>query len=172
MAIFKVQDFEGADFDRPEGVVGDPTNPDELVTLPLEDGSLAQLGTKRTLLKLLRAMRLRRQWLLHASDETLGVAVGGCKLVFFESTLLAQRLIAGFLPVYIGGEVLWAHRTLSLMLPLKDALPSLGFHDESGQRIFEQNNELREINVVAVDWSYPSTSLKDADPLRFDFTPE
>ena len=64
------------------------------------------------------------------------------------------------------------HRTLSLMLRIRDALASLGFHDESGQRIFEENPELRQINVVAIDWKYPGTSLNDADPLRFDFMPE
>ena len=39
---FKLSRSSGAAVAQ-EGVVGDPTNPDELVALPLEDGSLAQL---------------------------------------------------------------------------------------------------------------------------------
>jgi hypothetical protein len=92
-----------------------------------------------------------------------------------EQTLLNQRLLHAFLPVYIGGAVRWVARTTSLVLSTGDALSSVGACSASAP---QNNIGLREANMTLFDWNFQasppdSTSgslLSDPSPLHYDFT--
>ena len=61
MALF-TQASLGSDFDRPLGVVGDPVNPFDSISLPLSDGTVVHVfDAKRTSIALLKQMRTVRK---------------------------------------------------------------------------------------------------------------
>ena len=69
MALF-TQSSLGSDFDRPNGVIGDPVSPNDPITLPLSDGTVVQVfDTKKTALSLLKQMRtVGKTWNVYASS--------------------------------------------------------------------------------------------------------
>ena len=100
-------------------------------------------------------------------------------MLILESTLISQKLITSYIPIYFGGEVRWANRTTSLVLSTTDALKSIGFCHK-GELPFNNNLDLRvgSAYMQLVDWNFeanPSSSgagslLSDPSPLRYDFT--
>ena len=76
------------------------------MVLQLSDGTVTQVfDTLRTGLKLLAFMRHNSQWNVYASDDVVCVSVGAAKLLLLESSLINQKLIMSYLPLYLGGEV-------------------------------------------------------------------
>ena len=100
-------------------------------------------------------MRQREQWLLQASDDIFIVSCGA-KMFVCESTLINQKLFASFMPQYIGGQTRFAHRSMSSLMQLGDALQSVGFCLQ-GQTI-QNNYDLTTMqgppHIAIVDWNY------------------
>ena len=71
MALFTQSSFGSADFDRPNGIVGDPVSPSDPIVLPLSNGTVVQVfDTKRTALTLLKQMRtVGKTWNVYASED-------------------------------------------------------------------------------------------------------
>jgi hypothetical protein len=166
-------------YDVPEGETT-PAHLNDAVTLQLSDGTVAQVFDKlSTGLKLLAFMRTNSQWNVYASDDVVCVSIGAVKMLILETTLISQKLITSYLPIYLGGEVRWANRTTSLVLSTTDALKSVGFC-HMGELPFSNNLTLRvgSAHMQLIDWHYeanPSSSgagslLSDPVPLRYDFT--
>jgi hypothetical protein len=179
MALFLESQFSNA-YDVPEGLGPTPAHQNAAVNLQLSEGTVAQVFDKlSTALKLLSFMRRNSQWNVYASDDVVCVSVGAAKLLVLESSLLNQKLITSYLPIYLGGEVRWASRTASLVLSTTDALKSVGFC-HMGELPFSSNLDLRVggAHMQLVDWNYeasPASSsvgslLSDPTPLRYDFT--
>ena len=125
-------------------------------------------------------MRQRSQWMLQASDDVAIVSVGAAKLLILEMSLLNQKLLASFSPSYVGGRVLFSHRTLSQSLALDDALQAVGFAKLSTTP-WAGNYDLAQApspNVLVVDWyfragaatSAQGSQLADATPIAYDYT--
>ena len=93
MALF-TQASLGSDFDRPNGIIGDPFSPDDPISLPLSDGTVVQVfDTKRTALSLLKQMRtIGKTWNVYASEDVLCVAVSYTKMIVCETNLVNQKL--------------------------------------------------------------------------------
>ena len=165
-------------YDVPEGETT-PAHQNDAVTLQLSDGTVAQVFDKlSTGLKLLAFMRTNSQWNVYASDDVVCVSIGAVKMLILETTLISQKLITSYLPIYLGGEVRWANRTTSLVLSTTDALKSVGFCHKS-ELPFNNNLDLRgSAHMQLLDWHYeanPAGSsdgslLSDPVPLRYDFT--
>jgi hypothetical protein len=166
-------------YDVPEGG-STPPHQHDAVTLQMSDGTVVQVfDTASTALKLLAFMRTNSQWNVYASEDVVCVSVGAAKLLVLETTLISQKLITSYLPIYLGGEVRWANRTTSLVLSTTDALKSVGFC-HMGELPFSGNLDLRvgAAHMQVVDWNYernPASSsvgslLSDPAPLRYDFT--
>ncbi len=170
-------------YDVPEAgsvAAATPSHENDPVTLQLSDGTVVQVFDRlSTGLRLLAFMRTNSQWNVYASDDVVCVSIGAVKLLILETTLISQKLITSYLPIYLGGEVRWANRTTSLVLSTTDALKSVGFCHR-GELPFSNNLDLRVggANMQLIDWNYeanpPSSSdgslLSDPTPLRYDFT--
>ncbi len=114
-----------------------------------------------------------------ASDDVVCVRMGAVNMLVLETTLISQKLITSYLPIYLGGEVRWANRTTSLVLSTTDALKSVGFCHMT-ELPFSSNLDLRvgAAHMQLVDWNYeanPASSsagslFSDPSPLRYDFT--
>jgi hypothetical protein len=178
MSLFTGSQFT-LSYDVPEGGT-EPPHQNDAVLLQLSDGTVAQVFDKMTTgLRLLAFMRRNSQWNVYASDDVVCVSVGAVKLLVLESSLINQKLITSYLPIYLGGEVRWASRTASLVLSTTDALKSVGFCHQ-GALPFSSNLDLRigGAHMQLVDWNYeaspPNSSsgslLSDPTPLRYDFT--
>ena len=180
MALF-TQASLGSDFDRPNGVFGDPVFPSDPISLPLSDGTVVQVfDQKRTALTLLNQMRtVGKTWNCYASEDVICVAVSYHKLLVCETNLVNQKLLSSFCPVYYGGVVRFLHRSASLVLSLTDALRAVGFSVASTAP-YANNTDLRVagVNILIVDWNFvanPATpsqgsKLEDTIPLVLDFT--
>lgn len=180
MALFTESQFASVPLDVPQGESGSPAEANSAVTLQLSDGSVATVFDKLTTgLKLLRYMRTNSQWQVAASDDILVVSVNAVKGLVMENTLVNQKLITSFLPIYLGDQVRFVHRTSSLVLSLTDALKSVGFcHTASTP--FANNLDLRTAgaHMQLFDWYYQATPadstsgtlLSDSSPIVYDFT--
>ena len=157
-----------------------PSHENDPVTLQLSDNTVVQVFDRlSTGLRLLAFMRTNSQWNVYASDDVVCVSIGAVKLLILETTLISQKLITSYLPIYLGGEVRWANRTTSLVLSTTDALKSVGFCHR-GELPFSNNLTLRTggANMQVLEWNYeanPQSSsdgslLADPTPLRYDFT--
>jgi hypothetical protein len=125
-------------------------------------------------------MRQQNMWQLQISDDVLGVSTGQ-KMLYLEMSLTNQKLLASFLPVYIGGAVRFAHRTMSQTLDLGSALQAVGFAKLSAAP-YGGNYDLAQApspRILVVDWYYrqsvsssaQGSQLSDAAPIQYDFTP-
>jgi hypothetical protein len=113
MARFTVARFPGVDYDRPVGVdpAAQPAHPTDAITLQMSDGTVQTVcDSLETSLKLITYMRALNQWSCLANDDVAIVSIHGVKGLAMEQTLLNQRLLHSFLPVYIGGAVCWVAR--------------------------------------------------------------
>ena len=88
MALF-TQTALRSDFDRPNGVVGDPVSPSDPISLPLSDRTVVQVfDTKTTALSLLKQMRtVRKTWNVYASEDVLCVAVSYDEIISMRDEL-------------------------------------------------------------------------------------
>ena len=92
MALF-TQASLGSDFDRSNGIIGDPFSPDNPISLPLSEGTVVQVfDTKRMALSLLKQMRtVGKTWNVYASEDVLCVAVSYNKLLVCETNRSSSR---------------------------------------------------------------------------------
>jgi hypothetical protein len=114
-----------------------------------------------------------------SEDVTIALANGGIKMLVCENTLQNQKLLTSFVPVYVGDELQFVHRSMSCVVSLTEALRSVGFCVKSATP-FGGNLSLRlgQTNLQLVDWNYMSSPATDGDgsqlhdgaPLLYDFT--
>jgi len=182
-ALLTAAQFASYSVQQPSGTVGGHTFGSDAVRLGLSDGSYVLVfDSKTTALKCLAFMKERQQWMLSVSDDIGIFSISGVKLLIAEQSLLTQRLVASFNPIYQAGKTLFNHRTMSQSLSLDDALQAVGFPKLSSTP-FKNNKDLKEAtpnpNMIIVDWNFCeslSTStdgslLDDPTPLAYDDTP-
>lgn len=180
MALFTETQLLDTPYDVPEGVTGTPAHPNDKFTLQLSDNTLVSIFDKFTTgFQLLTYMRLHSQWQVAASDDVTVVSINAVKGLVMEKSLISQKLITSLLPVHIGDQVRFVHRSMSTMLSLTDALKSVGYCLMADEP-FANNLDLRlgATGIQLFDWNYManpvgSTSarlLNDESPLRCDFT--
>ena len=133
-----------------------PAHATDPVVLDLSDSTRVTVFSSLTnALRCMEQMRQREQWLLQASDDIFIVSCGA-KMFVCESTLINQKLFASFMPQYIGGQTRFAHRSMSSLMQLGDALQSVGFCLQ-GQTI-QNNYDLTTMqgppHIAIVDWNY------------------
>jgi len=158
------------------------TNGTDTVTLQTSDGqNILVFDSKLTALKCIKFMYTRAQWLLQPSDDVMVVSVGATKLLVMETTLINQKLITSFQPTYQGGKVLFAHRSMSQLLSLADALQSVGFCknvEAAMNNNDDLKNSLNPTRIMVVDYFFQATLtdtakgslLNDPDPIVYDYT--
>ena len=180
MALFTEAMLINTDYDLPEGETGVPAHPNDQLTLQLSDNTLVSVFDKLTTgLRLLTYMRQHSQWQVAASDDVTVVSVNSVKGMILENSLINQKLITSFLPIYIGDQVRFVHRSMSTVLSLTDALKSVGYCLKADTP-FANNLDLRlgDTGIQLFDWNFmaspaDSTSgslLNDGTPIRYDFT--
>lgn len=143
-----------------------PANVNDPVVLDLSDSTRVTVFDKKiNALRCMEQMRQREQWLLQASDDIFIVSCG-TKLLICESTLVNQKLFASFHPCYTGGQLRFAHRSMSSVMTLADALQSVGFCLQ-GANILD-NYDLTTMTspprMLIVDWNYKATGLTSTAP--------
>ena len=136
-------------------------NGTDTVTLQTSDGqNILVFDSKLSALKCIKFMYTRGQWLLQPSDDIMVVSVGATKLLVMETTLINQKLITSFQPTYQGGKVLFAHRSMSQLLTLDQALQSVGFC-KNLEAAFSNNDDLTNAQnpsrIMVVDYFYMAT---------------
>ena len=93
----------------------------------LSDGTVQDVfDAKTSALTLMHTMRGNRSWQCYASEDVICVAVGYAKLLVMQTSLVNQRLLHQYCPVYMGGLGRWAHRNTSHVSDTADALRSVG----------------------------------------------
>ena len=179
MALFTETQLSSITYDVPVGQTA-PSNPNAQVQLQLSDGSNVTVFDKlTTALRLMTFMRASSQWQVAANDDITVVSVGATKLLLLENTLINQKLITSFLPIYLGDQVRFVHRSMSTVLILTDALKTVGFCMLSSTPL-ANNLDMRtnDTNLQLVDWNYESSPadsssgslLSDSSPIVYDFT--
>lgn len=131
------------------------------VLLTLSSGrTVTVFDSLRTALVLMEQMRVAKQSYVLLSGDVLVVSVSYHKLLVCETTLLNQKLLAAYTPFYASGQLLFAHRSLSAVEKLGDALSSVGAAVPSA---LLTNADLLAANasMVLVDWNFPNTQLED-----------
>jgi hypothetical protein len=182
-ALLTAAQFNGITVQQPTGTTGGPTYASDQVRPGLSDGSsVLVFDTKTTALKCLAFMKARQQWMLSVSDDIGIYSISGVKLLIAEQSLLTQRLVASFNPIYKAGKTLFNHRTMSQSLSLDDALQAVGFPKLSSTP-FKNNKDLKEAtpnpNKIIVDWNFKESVstyaegslLDDPTPIVYDDTP-
>ena len=139
------------------GNVAPPTvHPTDPVVLQLTDSTRVAVFTSLTnALRCMEQMRQREQWLLQASDDIFIVSCGA-KMIICESTLINHKLFASFTPIYVGGQTRFAHRSMSSIMQLGDALQSVGFclQGQTIQNNYDLINMQGPPNIFIVDWNF------------------
>ncbi len=175
MTLFTESQFSNP-YDVPESG-STPPRANDAVLLQMSDGSVVPVFDKlSTGLKLLAFMCRNSQWNVYASADVC-VSVGAVKLLVMQTSLINQKLVTSYLPIYLGGGGRWASRTASLVLSTTDALKCVGFA-HLGELSFSSNLDLRGgAHMQLVDWIYEANPangggslLSDPIPLRYDFT--
>jgi hypothetical protein len=111
----------GLAYDTPVGLTGPPASAP--VTLTLSDGTVQSVfQSVLHALSLLWKMRGNRAWVMYASEDVVCVSVCGVKMLVMETSLINQRLLNLYAPIYMGGKVRWQHKSQSLVLDTGDAL--------------------------------------------------
>jgi hypothetical protein len=172
MAFFTAAKFSN-DYDRPVGISppAQPAHPNDAVALQMSDATqITVFDTLETALKALAFLRTAGQWSCYANDDVIVVSVNAVKGLCMEQSLVNQRLLHQFTPVYQGGHVRWVARTTSLVLDTGDALSSVGACISAAP---QSNLELRDYNMTLFDWNFMASPpdsasgslLSDATPL-------
>ena len=131
------------------------------VLLPLSNGRVVTVfDSLRTALLLMEQMRVNKQSFVYAGEDCMVISVNYHKLLVCEPTLIIQKLLSAYTPVYSSGQVLFVHRSLSSVESLGAALSSEG---AAVPGALLTNADLRQakIPIVAVDWNFPDTQLED-----------
>lgn len=175
--------FTSADFttepDVPVGQTGpNPPNAAHSVQLALQDGTVLNVfDSLTTALKCLSTMRAKSQWFIQASEDIVVVSVG-TKLLLLEATLVNQKMLQSFAPLYSNGVVLFQHRNVSQLASLTTALQQSGYCMKATLP-FANNYDLKQASnppaIQVVDWYYTAfpadsssgTLLADATPIVF-----
>ena len=176
-SLFTANDFTTS-VDIPVGQTGSPPNAAHSVQLTLQDGTVINVfDSLTTALKCLSTMRAKGQWFLQASEDVVVVSVG-TKLLVLEATLINQKMLQSFAPLYQLGQVLFQHRNVSQLATLTTALQQSGYCMKAPLP-FANNYDLRQASnppaVQVVDWYYTAfpadssqgTLLQDASPIVF-----
>ena len=176
-SLFTSSDFSTA-VDVPAGQSGSPPNAAHSVQLTLQDNTVINVfDSMETALKCLSTMRAKGQWFLQASEDIVVVSVG-TKLLLLEATLVNQKLLQAFAPLYQLGRVLFQHRNVSQLANLTTALQQSGYCMKATLP-FANNYDLKNASnppsIQAVDWYYTAfptdnsqgTLLEDATPITF-----
>ena len=165
MALVRAADFPY--YLVPEGGATPPSSATIPITLTLSDGTTVTVcDQKVAALGLMEAMRRRRQWMLQLSDDVFVISIGATKMLFCENSLTLQRFVTSFHPVYINGNTLFSHRSLSQQATLYEALLQSGQLFRTTTAIAEAR-DLSEVNAVLVDWQWPNTFLLNLAPIRY-----
>ena len=179
MALFTDASFTGVALVQPYvsgAQLVTPGHPNDAVILTTSDGQTITVFDKVTnALRCLEFMHVHGQWLLQPSDDVMIVSVGYTKLLIMETTLINQKLITSFTPVYQGGRTLFAHRSMSQLLSLDDALQSVGFCKQTAAAFANNTdlvNGLNPTRIILVDWRFfASPTDADRGSLLYDPTP-
>ena len=176
-SLFAASDFS-TQVDTPTGQTGPPPNAAHSVQLTLVDGTVINVfDSLETALKCISTMRAKKQWFLQASEDVVVVSVG-TKLLIMEATLINQKMLQAFAPLYQLGQVLLQHRYVSQLATLTTALQQSGYCHKASLP-FANNYDLRNAPnppaVQVVDWFYtafPADSsqgslLADSSPIVF-----
>ena len=108
-----------------------------------------------------------RAWQMYASEDVVCVSVADVKMLVMETTLINQRILNLYAPIYMGGQVRWAHRSQSLVLDTGDALRSVGSF-AAGR--LHTNADWAPWGIQAVDWAYAAGNvLEDLVSLIYSF---
>lgn len=163
-AVTPVKQGSGPVVNSPAGDSPTPTR----VALALSDGTTSIVFDRVTTgLRCMTFMSARQQWLLSPNDD-IGIALIPDKgLLLYEQTLLNQRLFTSFFPTYQSGRVLFAHRTLSQMLPLEKALEACGYANQATEA-WDGNEDMVDARIVLVDINYPLSKLVDESAIVYN----
>jgi len=158
----------GSTYDVPTGQSSIPVSPTSPIHLALSDGTVQNVfDTKTSALMLMHTMRGIRSWQCYASEDVVCVFVGYAKCLAMQTSLVNQKLLHQFCPLYMGGLVRWAHRNTSLVLDTGDALRSVR-SPVPGRLV--SNNDLAPWNIQVVDWNFPNSQLEDATPIDYVYS--
>ena len=108
--------------------------------------------------------------MLQLSDDVFAISVSATKILFCENSLTLQRFPSNYHAVYLHGNTLFSHRTLSQQATLYEALLQSGQLFRTTTAITE-NAHLSETNMIIVDWHWPNTFLLDIPALRYELFP-
>jgi hypothetical protein len=153
-------------------------NASDPVALTLSDGSsVVVFDSKTTALKCLEFMRTAGQWAVLPKSNVLVVAVSFHKLLVCEMTVELQKLFQAFFPVYNGGVVQFAHRSLYTMMSLSSALATVGSL-VPGTLTDNASLAAAKLPMLIVDWNFQANApagsgskLVDPSPLQYDYAP-
>ena len=179
--IFTAASFVGTNFPRPyvklPGVQANVANPNDKVEIKLSDNTVhTVVDTVETALKCMEFMRVRDQWLLTPTDDIMIFSVSYVKLLIAESSLVNQKLLSTFMPLYLGGSTRFAHRSMSVVQRLSSSLQDVGFCvQDAFIDNFQLQNPVRgkSPHIVIVDINFkanptalaPGSVLDDGDNL-------
>ena len=176
-SLFTASDFSTS-VDVPIGQNGSPANAAHSVQLTLQDSTVINVfDSLETALKCLSTMRAKGQWFLQASEDIVVVSVG-TKLLILEASLVNQKLLQAFAPLYQLGAVRFQHRNVSQLANLTTALQQSGYCHKATLP-FANNFDLKSASnppsIQAVDWYYTAfpvsssdgTLLEDSAPITF-----
>ena len=160
MALFDSTDFSTYTVDVPSSEVGNALIDNGNISLIKSDGSTQIVfNSLETALKCLNFMNARNQYYIIAGDD---ITIVNCqtKLLILENTFINQKMLNSYVFSYHGKKTTAAHRNLSVLSNLTDALTSVGFKVNSSTP-FNTNLDL-ETNlsdsdrprVKLVDWFY------------------
>jgi len=125
MSLFSAGDFPGV-FDIPQGQTSIP-NPAHGVLLTMQDGSVVSVfSSVEVALQCLKAMKVRGQWFLQASEDVVFVS-NGSKLLVLEASLVNQKVLRQFTCVDLSARTLFQHRSCSQLVTLTAALQQSGY---------------------------------------------
>jgi hypothetical protein len=171
-AIFDDTSFAGVqprDAYGTDGAIIPIQHPDHAVQLLLSDRTLVTVFSSVTVaLRCMEFMHLREQWLLQASDDIIIVSCGA-KLILAEASLVNQKLLASFMPVYFGGQTRFAHRSMSSLLRLSDALQTVGYCVQSPLlNNYDLANAIGPPHLLLVDVKFTNTPTNDNPGSKLD----
>lgn len=174
--IFTAASFGALQYPLPfvgvPGVQGQVARPNDKVEIKLSDNTQPTVfDSVDTALKCMEYMRLRAQWLLTPTDDIMIVSVSSTKLIIAETSLVNQKLLSTFMPMYIGGATRFAHRSMSILQRLPEAISDVGFcvQDTFTDNWTLQNPVLGKApNLVLVDINYRASPTADAPGSKLD----
>jgi len=159
------------------------TNPTHVVQLTLSTGETVVIGTVATLMRLFTYMSQNQIWHLMPTEDIIIMNAGNVKLVICEANFACQRILAGFCPVYLQGQLGWMQRGTAAILSTDEALQSVGHYrlqTTPYTGTWEMALPAGNANprMLVVDYNFSSTAgtaagstlFRDSPPLTFATT--